>query len=422
MSWGVAAQGVNFLLMPLLTRIYDPSQFGLFSIFSNVSVLLGVVAAMRYEFAIVLPTDDRDAGLVAWLAIDSALVFGLLLACSLGGAGPLLLRWRALAAIRPWIAWLPIAVVLLATYNAQAYWAIRKREYARLGFSKLVIALATGCIQLGYANLVGRGTGGLLAGLVAGQLAGMLYLARGSEIPIRLAGRWREIAAMGRRFSHFPKFSAPGSGLDGISQLLPVALLTSTFGPAVAGQFAIADRAMRMPSVLLGSSLAQVFFQRLSQSRTDPAECHRLLLKTWRHLAALGLVPVSVAMVLGPWLFASVFGARWREAGEIARALSPGVFAYFIAFPTSNVVVVFERVGLLLLWQLCYAGIVAASFLIVPAVLHLGAVDTVWTFSAALVVLHGASIALQWHVVGAGTPAPTAPATASGALPSLNQT
>jgi O-antigen/teichoic acid export membrane protein len=194
-------------------------------------------------------------------------------------------------------------------------------------------------------------------------------------------------------------FSALGSGLDGVSQLLPVALIAATYGAAHGGQYALADRAMRMPSVLLGSSLAQVFYQRLAISRSNPQECHRLLRRTWSHLALLGILPLLVAIAIGPWLFATVFGSRWREAGEAARALAPGLFAYFVAFPTSNSIVVFERLGLLLIWQVTYVAVVWAVFSRVPVVFQLSPLGTLWTFSGALTVLYGASLYLQWHVV-----------------------
>lgn len=402
MSWGLLAQGLNFLLMPLLTRIYDPSQFGLFSVFTNATIFLGVVAAMRYEYAVVLPADDRESALVVWLAIETAVLFALATTAAMLVVGGRMNDWRAMAGIAPWRAWLPVALMLVAAYNAQAYWAIRHRQYARLGLSKLVITVATGATQLGAAWLLGARTGGLLAGLLTGQLTGMAYLAWGSGLSLRLAGQWREILAVAHRYSHFPRYSALGSGLDGISQLLPVAVLTATFGSAAAGHFALADRALRAPSMLLGSSLSQVFFQRLSASRANPAECRRLLWRTWKHLALFGGVPSLVAILFGPWAFALVFGARWAIAGEIARALAPGVFAYFVAFPTSNVIVVFERVGLLLIWQIAYVLLVAGCFLLGPRHGHLSTLQVVWAFSGVLVLLHGASLVLQWHVVGEG--------------------
>lgn len=402
MSWGVLAQGLNFVLMPFLTRLYDPGQFGLLAVFANAMICLGIVAAMRYEYAVVLPADARDAALIVWLAVESAIVFAIVTWIAIILSGVHFRDWHLSAGIAPWRHYLPVAIALVAGYNAQAYWAIRNKQYSRIGLSRVVISIATGGVQIGAAWVFGPRTGGLIAGLIAGQFFGILYLARGSGLSLRLAARWQEILALGRAYSHFPRYSALGSGLDGVSLLLPVAALTATFGAAAAGHFALADRALRAPSMLLGSSLSQVFFQRLAESRNNSAECRRLLRRTWRHLIVFGGIPSLIALAVGPWTFALVFGARWREAGELARALAPGIFAYFVAFPTSNVIVAFERVGLLLIWQAIYVGTVAAIFLFGPTYAHLSQRGVVWTFSGALLVLHGASMLLQWYVVGQG--------------------
>lgn len=417
MSWGLAAQALNFVMMPLLTRMYAPGEFGIFAVFTNVSVLLGVVAAMRYEFAVVLPEDDRTGALIVWLSVEAAVLFafGVGVVATIGGQA--VSRVAALRSISAYLPWLALAVALLAAYNAQAYWAIRRKSYARLGFSKLIIAIATGGVQLGLAMTRGASTGALVAGLIVGQLAGMLYLAHGSGLAFSLAAHGREILSLARRYSHFPRYSALGSGLDGISQLIPVALITAGYGAAHGGQYALADRAMRMPSVLLGSSLAQVFYQRLATSRNDPQQCHQLLRRTWSHLAVLGLLPTLVALAVGPWLFATVFGARWHEAGEAARALAPGLFAYFVGFPTSNSIVVFERLGLLLAWQAAYVILVWMVFAFGPAALGLTSIGTLWLFSAALVLLYTASLMMQWHVVEQALP-PAANAIADPSLTS----
>ena len=63
-------------------------------------------------------------------------------------------------------------------------------------------------------------------------------------------------------------------------------------------------------------------------------------LNTEDQLALLGVCAVALALVLvlaGPWLFAMVFGPSWREAGELARALSPYIGAHFVAAPLAVV-------------------------------------------------------------------------------------
>ena len=49
MSWTVVAQFVSVTSMLILPRFFLPQQFGVFAVFSGVVVMLGIVAAARYE-------------------------------------------------------------------------------------------------------------------------------------------------------------------------------------------------------------------------------------------------------------------------------------------------------------------------------------------------------------------------------------
>src|SRR4051812_40067791 len=72
LSWVTVSQAVSFGMMLVLARLYSPAQFGLFALFTNASVMLGVVAALRYEYAIVLPSDSGEADSIVWLALATA--------------------------------------------------------------------------------------------------------------------------------------------------------------------------------------------------------------------------------------------------------------------------------------------------------------------------------------------------------------
>jgi len=244
-----------------------------------------------------------------------------------------------------------------------------------------------------------RSSDGLIAGMIGGLLVGDAFLAASTRFrsleKLEMAG----MRAAARRYAHFPKFSAVGSLLDGLSALLPVAFLTAVFSPTVGGLFAIADRVMRVPSMLLGSSLTQVFYQKIAESRQDPQRCASLMARTWTRLALVGAAPMLTVLIAGPSIFALVLGPQWRTSGEYAQILSVGLFVHFIAYPTSNGIVAFERLGIMLSWQLLMIVSIAAVFLAGKFLFHDSVKATLWLFSASRVVVYGASLVAQWHVV-----------------------
>jgi O-antigen/teichoic acid export membrane protein len=68
-SGSVAGQGVVIVGYPLLTRLYDPSEFGLLTVFTSIVGILAVLSTASLETAIPIPGEDREAAAVAWAGI-----------------------------------------------------------------------------------------------------------------------------------------------------------------------------------------------------------------------------------------------------------------------------------------------------------------------------------------------------------------
>lgn len=407
-SWGLVAQVLNLVITPVLTRVYSPRDFGIYALFTNTAVTFAVVAGLRYEYAIVLPEEEHDAVRVAWLALALDLAVGVsALFVAVTGLGSRIAAALRVPELAPYVTWIAPALTLLGAYAVFTYWAIRHKEYSRLAQSRFVISAVMAASQLLVGLGAHRSSGGLIAGMIAGQIAGAVFLAISTGFRRPEALDLSAIKTAARRYSHFPKYSAIGSLLDGLSALLPVALLTATFSPAIAGHFAVADRLMRMPSVLLGSSLTQVFYQKIAESRRDPDRCAALMRRTWTRLALVGAIPMLTVVLAGPSLFAFVLGPQWRASGEYAQILSVGLFVHFIAYPTSNGIVAFERLGIMLAWQLLMTVSIIGVFFGSQFLLHDSVKGTLWLFSGSLAVVYTASLAAQWYVVRSAAQYPT---------------
>ncbi|MDI6867844.1 hypothetical protein [Methanoculleus sp.] len=52
---------ITILAAPVIARLYGPEAFGFLAIFTSITSIIGVVACMRYELAIMLPKTDEEA-------------------------------------------------------------------------------------------------------------------------------------------------------------------------------------------------------------------------------------------------------------------------------------------------------------------------------------------------------------------------
>ena len=72
------AQIITILASPILTRLYSPEAFGFLAIFISITSIIGVIACMRYELAIMLPkSDEKAANLLALCLLSVVAISGL---------------------------------------------------------------------------------------------------------------------------------------------------------------------------------------------------------------------------------------------------------------------------------------------------------------------------------------------------------
>ena len=63
------AQVITILVAPLLSRLFTPEDFALFAAFTSIAGLFSIVATGKYELAIILPDEDRDAAQILFAVI-----------------------------------------------------------------------------------------------------------------------------------------------------------------------------------------------------------------------------------------------------------------------------------------------------------------------------------------------------------------
>ena len=361
-SGTAAAQAIGLAVAPILTRLYDPNAFGVLGVFVGVLAVLGVAASWKYELAIVLPPEDRDAAnlvAVCFLAVGITTVISLI-----GIAG---IRF---AADRYWgqeLTWLlllaPVAVLGSGIYQTLIYWATRTREFSGQSVSQVSRATTIGAFQVG-AGFFGGTPAGLVMGRVIGEFAAVIVLGRllsSYAERVRASISWSRMRDLARRHRRFPLFSTPQAVLESLSRNLPVFLLAVLFNPAVAGLYWLTFRVLQVPTALVGQAIRRVFYQAAVELYNKGERVFRIFGQTSAALFGLGLVPTGVLILFGPTLFELVFGAEWREAGVFAQWLIVWWFATFVSQPSIMLVPVFGLQRAYLLYEIVVAVLRAAA-------------------------------------------------------------
>ena len=335
---------------PLLTRLYTPEQFGVLGVYVASVLLFSGVSTLRYELAIPLPNDDAVAKRLLQLTLGLSLSFSLALGLVMLWVGNALLGWLKWSDLTPYTAFLPLGTFLIASYQSLTYWAVRRGQYRTIAATKLWQGLGNVVTQL-VLGLAGVGTLGLLTGDAVGRGAGITRLAR--DVPGLLQRPdLRALLDAARRYRKFPIWSTGSTFINRFGLQLPQLFMATAFGPREAGWYLLTQRVLGTPTSLVGQAVAQVFLNRIAEIRREqPQRAPAFYLGIVGRMALMGGLPILVLGVVLGGTFGWLFGEEWKMAGRMVQILAPMFATQWTFSPTSQILVVFERQELQLVWD-----------------------------------------------------------------------
>ena len=349
----LAAHLVTLAASPILSRLYTPEEFGLFSLFHSLCVLLSFLATGTYEYAIVLPRDEQPARQLVRLTTFTSALFSSLLFFGLMGFAPWLSELFDLHT--HFLMLLPLGVFTHACLNISTNWLIRQTSFKTMSFAKMGQALSMGGVQIGF-GAAGLSAAGLAAtswtsiGMLAGYIAGRIAFVTGafgkkrSELRELLSG-WnrRELIQVATLYKDHPRYVLLSSLLSAAAIELPVLLITSLFGNEELGHYGLAFRVLMAPVTLIGTSVGHVFFQKFARRKSDGLPLAQFLLQIWGILALIAILPFGALFLFGQPVFSFVFGAEWSLSGIVASVMAPMLFFTFLTQPTGKSMLVLEK-------------------------------------------------------------------------------
>ena len=362
------AQGLIVVSMPVLSRLYDPADFGVLAIYLAFVAIPSVTATFKYEQAIVLPRRDHDGAslLLVSVALAGMVGAGLWLILWLWG-GPLLALVNT-PELADWLPLVPVSIVALGVYQSFSFWCTRRKRAGIIGATRILQSVTVISIQLYAGVFLQAPVAGLIVAHVAGQLTAAAVL--GARVLwldgplVRRGWQWRRMRLLALRYKKYPIYSGWPSLLNGLTLQLPALFFKTYFDATVTGYYFFVSRILGLPTQLIGLAMAQVFLQKVAETKSRGQRTSGLVERAFGSLLLIGLVYLAAVCVLS-LCFGLVFGDHWRAAGLFALILAPSFVAKFVCSPLSLLFGVYDRQELQAAWKvvslLVLAGTLAVS-------------------------------------------------------------
>lgn len=358
---------VQLCAMPILARLYDPADFGVYALCLSILSYAVLISTMRFEMFIPVAQKESKGISIFLLTIILAIFFSII--CLLI-AICLPLFWMPelnseYAEILRLSYLFPIGVLACSIYTSLDFLNTRYQNFDCISRTRVTLKGGTAAGQILFSpNISGflMGRAGLFVGYVFGQFVGCVSLAgaafRGA------ATQWREAVRLLPVVFREYVWGAFNNMLSGFVEIgvntAVILFLSFEYSSSVSGKFAFVNTIMSAPATFIGAVFGQVLFREGAEKIAgDPGRVRHIYSRFLRVILVLTIPCYAVIAIWGPQLFAFVFGEEWRLSGEMARFMIVPSWLGLVFVPMAFVPLFTSHLS----WKLAW-GVVRLIFLV----------------------------------------------------------
>ncbi len=409
-AWVVSGNGlaqiITILALPIITRLYTPTDFALQVLFVQITAFITTIITLRYEFFIQLPKKDSDVKnliyLVILLAITGTIVISPLIWLFRESIANLLGN----PALAPWLVIVPLSAAVFSVAIALQHFMQRNREFRLSSLSELASkGTYVGTVLAGYW-LFPTPTGLILAHICS-SIGKIVFLTRSGKYKIfqkkKLGKLFHFYTTDSGQLIHIAKIYFKLSWslilshvMLSITTLFPLIFIAKNYGSHTLGQFALVISTVYLPSGLVGRAIGQVYYQRAAENWNNGKNFIDLWHLTAKKLILIGLLPYAMLAILAPVVYPLIFGSNWAEAGEFARLVAVSGFFSFISSPLDRACLVVGAWWYMPSWHMARA---VTTGLVVSVTSHYGlnVMDFVSLLVAQMTILYIVDYWAEWR-------------------------
>ena len=359
------AQVIGYAIAPILTRLYSNAEMGEMLYYMRLIAFISSIATLRYEAALPLPKRDEHSYLMYrfvylfsfWLLVFIA---GFLLVFSLV---------FNLINLQPWfILFVVLGAAAMIVINVGTSWAVRTGTYGIISRQKITNSLVSNALKWGFFFLNWKSFGLILATLLGFIISALEFIwdFRKTHRRFRELFSPRKTRVVLKEHREFPLLNLPHVFIDNGRDMLLATLILAYFGEAVYGSYGHAYQMLRIPLMLVGVSVGQLFYNRSSEAMHKQKALTPILSKTIGVLTLVSIIPFTVLFFYGTEIFGFVFGTTWGIAGTYAETMAFWLMVNFVLSPISALPLLLNKQRYALIMGLVSSLIQVIPFWVFP--------------------------------------------------------
>ncbi|MEN0456528.1 type 8 capsular polysaccharide synthesis protein Cap8K [Staphylococcus aureus] len=356
LSSGIA-QVILIITTPIITRLYSPTEFGEFTIFSNIAMILIPIINARYDLLIVNTKNDRSANILSQISFLISLLILLILI--------------PIFAISAWLypnfildfIFIIIMLFLVSLTNIFTNYLNKERKYKVLSLINVFRAGSMALLQIIF-GLLALGSLGLIIGFSLSYIAGITLGYKTFKKHFNIVRDKEETKALFLENKNQLVYSTPSILLNSLSFSVVVFFIGILYTNTEVGIYGMAIRVLGIPVTIISLGLSKIFMQQANDYYIEYGNFRNLLLK----FSSI-LVIVSIILYVPLYLFSEelvniLLGHSWGDAITVIKIVIPLFVIRLIVSTVSLSVIVLQKQQLELILQALFLIGTTATFVI----------------------------------------------------------
>ncbi|MVJ75471.1 oligosaccharide flippase family protein, partial [Staphylococcus aureus] len=356
LSSGIA-QVILIITTPIITRLYSPTEFGEFTIFSNIAMILIPIINARYDLLIVNTKNDRSANILSQISFLISLLILLILI--------------PIFAISAWLypnfildfIFIIIMLFLVSLTNIFTNYLNKERKYKVLSLINVFRAGSMALLQIIF-GLLSLGSLGLIIGFSLSYITGITLGYKTFKKHFNIVRNKEETKALFLENKNQLVYSTPSILLNSLSFSVVVFFIGILYTNTEVGIYGMAIRVLGIPVTIISLGLSKIFMQQANDYYIEHGNFRNLLLK----FSSI-LVIVSIILYVPLYLFSEelvniLLGHSWVDAITVIKIVIPLFVIRLIVSTVSLSVIVLQKQQLELILQALFLIGTTATFVI----------------------------------------------------------
>jgi O-antigen/teichoic acid export membrane protein len=360
MSGTLIAQLIGYAIAPILTRLYSTEEMGELGFYMRLTGFIAAVATLRYEAALPLPKKDEHSFLLYRLAYLISLVVLIIMA--------LIFLFLIVSGIGNEFDWWFYLFTILGTsfviiINVGTSWSVRMGQYPIISRHKIVNSLVANLLKWIFAFFHLSAFGLILATLIGYFLSSLEFAFNFKKIRSKFKASIsnKKTRALILEHKEFPTLNLPHVFVDNGRDMLIATFIFTYYSVGIYGSFNHSYTMLRIPLMLIGVALGQIFYNKASELYNQDKSIMPLLKRMLLLLSALSIVPFTILFFYGEPIFIFIFGPNWGQAGVYSETMSVWLLFNFILSPITALPLIIGKQKIAFLF-----GVVSSLLQILP--------------------------------------------------------